>query len=73
MCLIMVAPVTPNVPATAVFPEVAATVNLSLLTSKSPSIPVSPATASVFDSVVAPVTPNVFDNVVPPVTPNVPP
>ena len=58
----VVPPVTPKVPATAVFPDVAATVNLSLLTSKSPSIPVSPATASVLDSVVAPVTPNVFDN-----------
>ena len=53
----VVDPATDNVPATAVFPDVAATVNLSLLTSKSPSIPVFQATASVLDSVVAPVTP----------------
>ena len=36
------APSTDNVPATAVLPDALATVNLSVLTSKFPSIPVAP-------------------------------
>ena len=64
-------PVTPNVPATAVLPVVASTVNLFVATSKLPSTPVAPVTSNVLLKVVAPVTPNVLPNVVAPVTPNV--
>ena len=49
------APVTAKVPAIAVSPDAEATVNLSVLISKSPSIPVSPVTSSVLLAVTAPV------------------
>ena len=55
----VVAPVTPRVPAILVLPDEAATVNLLVFTSKSPSMPVAPETASVLASVVAPETDNV--------------
>lgn len=61
-----VAPVTPRVPAIAVLPLAAVTLNLLLLIAK------SPVTPRVDESVVAPVTPRVEDNVVDPVTPRVP-
>ena len=65
-------PVTPNVPATAVLPVVASTVNLFVATSKLPSTPVAPVTSNVLLKVVAPVTPNVLLKVVAPVALNVP-
>ena len=40
------APVTPRVPAILVLPDEAATVNLLVFTSKSPSMPVAPEKAS---------------------------
>ena len=52
----VVAPVTPSVPAIAVLPVEAATVNLLVLISKSPSMPVAPVTSSVELSVAAPLT-----------------
>ena len=79
----VVVPVTPNVPAILVLPEALATVNLLVLTSKSPSIPVAPSTPNVPPTVAllvivallnvdAPAL-NVLDKVVAPSTPNVPP
>ena len=50
----VVAPVTSRVPAIEVFPDDEATVNLLVLISKSPSIPVAPVTSSVLAIVVAP-------------------
>ena len=49
----VVAAVTPSVPAIAVLPVAAATVNLLVLMSKSPSMPVAPVTANVEPNVVA--------------------
>jgi len=51
----VVALVTANVPAIAVLPLALATVNLDVLTSKSPSIPAAPETANVVPIVAAPV------------------
>ena len=48
-------PVTPKVPATEVLPVAEATVNLLVLMSKSPSIPVAPVTAKVPATTVLPV------------------
>ena len=79
----VVALVTANVPAIAVLPLALATVNLDVLTSKSPSIPAAPETANVVPIVAAPVIValanveapafSVLDNVVAPDTPSVPP
>ena len=66
------APVTPRVPAMTVLPVALATVNLLVLMSKSPSIPVAPVTSRVLESVAAPVTPRVLPQVVAPVTSRVP-
>ena len=53
------APSTDKVPATAVLPDALATVNLSVLTSKFPSIPVAPVTPNVVSKVTASSTFNV--------------
>ena len=60
------APVTANVPAIIVSPDDAVTLNLSVLMSKLPSIPVVPLTPNVV-IVVAPLTPSVLEIVAVPV------
>ena len=60
-----------KVPATVVLPDDAATVNLLVLTSKSPSTPTAPL-ALIAAAVVVPATLNVLSSVVAPVTSRVP-
>ena len=67
----VVAPETPSVPAIAVLPVADATVNLLVLMSKSPSMPVAPVTANVEPNVVAPDTLKASDKVVAPATASV--
>ena len=54
--LSVVSPVTSRVPPTAVFPELAVTLNLLVAISKSPSMPVAPITSNVPAIAVLPVT-----------------